>query len=201
MRILDAYGVLSLARGFVSENIRWEADPMRRGVGQPVTRLCCFLCPVCPPAAQPVIWGHPVTTADREGVRPFSGPGGAVGARGTPQAVCARQSAPLRVLRRAVDCGWGGVTRVVSHLVRPQRHLVCFGPAALCALPRPLVQRARGPWDPRARSSTGAACGGAPPSRPLSPTTACAPPITCLPPACLSVRRRRLPPLPLPLSR
>jgi len=46
---------------------------------------------------------------------------------------------------------------VVSHLVRPQRHLVCFGPAALCALPRPLVQRARGRWDPRARSSTGAA--------------------------------------------
>jgi len=41
---------------------------MRRGVGRPVIRLCCFLCPVCPPPAQPIIWGHPVTTADREGV-------------------------------------------------------------------------------------------------------------------------------------
>ena len=140
MKILDAYGVLSLARGFVSEKIRWEADPMRRGVGRPVIRLCCFLCPVCPPPAQPVIWGHPVTTADREGVRPFSGPGGAVGARGTPQAVCARQSAPLRVLRRAVDCGWGGVTRGscrtscaledTSCVSGPLRSAPCPGPSS-----------------------------------------------------------------------
>jgi len=44
---------------------------MRRAVVRPVIRLCCFLCPVCPPPAQPVIWGHPVTTADWKGVRPF----------------------------------------------------------------------------------------------------------------------------------
>ena len=64
LKVLDAYGVLSLARGFVSENIRWEADPMRRGVGRPAIRLCCFLGRVRPHPAQPVIWGHPMTTAD-----------------------------------------------------------------------------------------------------------------------------------------
>jgi len=32
-------------------------------------------------------------------------------ARGTPQAVCVRQSTSPRVLRCEVDCGWGGVTR------------------------------------------------------------------------------------------
>jgi len=118
---------------------------MRRGVGRPVVRLRCCLCPVCPPPVQPDIWGHPVTTADREGVRPFSRPGGAVeGARDTAGGVresvrpasCAAPRGGLLLGRRHPG--------VVSHLVRPRRHLVCFGPAAFCALARPLVQRARG---------------------------------------------------------
>jgi len=96
---------------------------MRRGVGRPVIRMCCVLCPVCPLPAQPVIWGHPVGTADCEGVR-----GGRAGYR---------RRCALRLERRHPG--------FVSHLGRPRRHLVCLGLAAPCALPRPIVERARGP--------------------------------------------------------
>jgi len=146
---------------------------MRRGVGRPVIRLCCFLCPVCPPPAQLVTWGHPVTTADWQGVG-----GGRAGHRNR----CA-----LRLGRRHPG--------FMSHLRRPQRHLVCLGPAAgLRPAPPPRPVPTRGPpgtvehW----RSLRGRAA--LPPS---GPTTACATLITCLPPACQSGRRWRLLPLPL----
>jgi len=158
------------------EKLRWEADSMRRGVSRPVIRLCCFLCPVCPPPAQPVIEGHPVTTADWEGVS---------GGRAGHRRPCA-----LRLGRRHPG--------FVSHLGRTQRHLVCFEPAAsLRPAPPPRPARTRGPpgtvehW----RSLRGRAA--LPPS---GPTTACATLITCLQPACLSKKRRRLLPLPLPHS-
>jgi len=118
---------------------------MRRGVGRPVIRLCRFLCPVCPPLAQPVIWDDPVTTADWERVLPFSEPGGAeAGARDTASGVRASaQPASCAALRGGL---WLGRRHpgVVSNLVRPQRDLVCFGPAVLRALPHPLLQRERG---------------------------------------------------------
>jgi len=123
------------------EKLRWEADPMRRGVSRPVIRLCCFLCPVCPPPAQPVIWGHPVTTVDLAGVR-----GGRAGHRA------------LLLGRR--HPGFVSISGALED------KSCVSGPLRACALPRPLVQRARGV--PRARSSTGAACGGAPPSGPLA---------------------------------
>jgi len=57
-------------------------------------------------------------------------------------ALCAALRGGLRLGRRRPG--------LVSHLVRPRRHLVCFGPAALCALPLPLVKHARGRWDHQA---------------------------------------------------
>jgi len=69
---------------------------MRRGVSRPVIRLCCFLCPVCPPPAQPVIWGHPVTTADWQGVG-----GGRAGHRRRCALLLGRRHPGVRVAPRA----------------------------------------------------------------------------------------------------
>jgi len=123
------------------EKLRWEADSMRRGFSRLVIILCCFLCPARPHPAQPVIWGHPATTADWAGVR-----GGRAGHRA------------LRLGRR--HRGFVSTSGAIEDTS------CVSGPLRACALPRPLVQRARGV--PPARSSTGAACGGAPPSRPLA---------------------------------
>ena len=166
------------------EKLRWEADSMRRGVSRPVIRLCCFLCPVCPPSAQPVIWGHPVTTADWAGVR-----GGRAGHRA------------LRLGRRHP-----GFVSTSGAPKTPRVFWARCGPAPRPApsssahegSPPPRPARTRGPGGTVEHWCSLRGRAALPPS---GPTTACATPITCLPPACLSRRRRRLLPLlPLPHS-
>jgi len=102
-------------------------------------------------------------------------------ARRTSQAVCARPSSAFFVLPFWVLLGCGGLIRA-SHLLEaptdPPR--MCLGPQ------QPPGQRARGRPEPLARSITGAACGDAAPSLPLSETTACVPPIMNMPPAFLA---------------
>jgi len=72
-----------------------------------------------------------------------------------------------RVTTDGVHCGWGGVTRGSCRTSGALKETSCVsGPLRACALPRLIVRRARGV--PRARWSTGAAYGGAPPSRPLA---------------------------------
>jgi len=99
-----------------------------------------------------------------------------------PQAVCARPSSPLCVLRCEVLCGCGGLSCVSYLLGAPSDTPHVF--RGRCA---PLSSAHAVVCNPaHARSNTGAACGDAPPSRPLSQTTACAPPITSFPPAFLA---------------
>ena len=141
------------------EKLRWEADSMRRGVSRPVIRLCCFLCPVCPPPAQPVVWG-----GSRE--------------RRSLQAVCiaAGEASP----------GARAAPRALSKT--PRVFWARFGPAPCPAPSSSAHERSVEHW----RSMRGLAA-----LPPAGPKTACATPITCLPPECFSGRCRRLFPLPL----
>jgi len=143
--------------------------------GQPARDQIVLLPVSCLPPSRPT--GHLGPPCNHCGLG-----GGALRARGSPRIAAGEASPGVRV-----------------HLGRPRRHLMCFGPAAgLRPAPPPRPTRTRGPpgtvehW----RSLQGRAA--LPPS---GPTSACATPITCFPPACLSGRRRRLLPLlPLPHS-